>query len=299
MTGLLKSTSSTDKSSKDYDPIVANRSTSWASSISFKRTKSASSTVANSTDLSLVYSSDTEFREMLEEYSLQKEVRVAPSPVASMLSYPPSERNALPPRSRSTKSTASNQKPPLTVQITNEEKVPPIQSLVMKTACAMGDVEKRVEKSAREFETFVTSRVDMALSPVEDKIETFLYQAQSFAKGKDDSKPAVEADSPEVSKTPPSENKAPALTPSFLSGLLGSLFNDEPMPVLPAASSLSEDASSVATEHSSIDSQNTAVHKNDERPSYEKMMETLLGDESMPDPLGPGIPSSIEIRQVP
>ena len=31
-----------------------------------------------------------------------------------------------------------------------------------------------VENTAKEFETFVTARVDLALSPLEDRIETFL-----------------------------------------------------------------------------------------------------------------------------
>jgi len=299
MTSLLRRNSR----SKDwkYDPILANRSTSLSSISASKRSQSFRSTGGNSTDMSLAYSTDTEVRDMLEEFGSPKEVRVANdiNSVASIgIVHPPCESHGLP----RVPSKGKKMRQPPVVRIVNDN-VPALLDMALTPACTFEDAEKK----AREFETIVTARVDQALSPVDDKFEMILINVVNLGKVQ---APEVESTpepirSMEIEKpTATSEKEAPLANNNpdteLFSGLLGSLFYDEPIPIIPATSSISEDGSSVATEDTSHSSQ-----KNTEKPpnkfaipTYSQFMEALLGDETMPNPLGPSIPSSIDIARI-
>lgn len=286
------------ESSRDraLDPIIATRSGSF-DNISAKRTSSwRSAASGNSTDQSLAYSTDTEVRELMEELRCNNGGRV-PSDVA--IRHPPFET---PPRVRSNKSVVNRRqippRPP-PVHIANEQ-VPPMMSITTED----------VEKTAKKFETFVTARIDQAISPVEERIETFLVDVQSLAqlqapKLESRSLSAIESEAESVPKVESAisvEEPAPLLAQDngLFAGLLESLFRDEPIPVLPAADSLS-DESSAATEHteeSSISSGKEVPDKPKEKrclPSYTQVMEALLRDEAIPDPLGEGIPLDISL----
>lgn len=300
---LRRSGRSKDRKSRALDPILATRSTSWASTISAKRTQSWRSTGSNSTggtstDLSLAYSSDSEVRDMLDELRVQKGSRVANDAASSVrIVHPPHESPGLP----RVPSKSPKARKPTIIHIPNDD----VFDVSLRTRLTF----QKVEKSAREFETFVTSRVDQALSPLDDKIEMLLVnvdklaalqtplEVQSLSIDATEDLPTT----PIIEKRLSFDNEASTPYKQLYSELIGSLFNDEPIPVIPSSAYVSDDESSVATEDSSLNSQNDEEKPSAKvaLPTYTQVMEALLGDETMPDPLEPGIPSSIEISRVP
>lgn len=216
--------------------------------------------------------------------------------------YPPCERV------RSNKSTRSIPKPPKPVPVEIED-VPLTQILALKTTRTFEDMQEKsaltfedVQKSAGELETLITSRVDMALSPIEDKVETFLFDAKNHLQKSKSActSMAVVGDSEHAQMNADATSSGAPLFASFLQ----SLFNDEHIPVMPVTNVVSEDESSEATPESTVGSHRYRVAPIEREPakfgveSYTKLVQGLLGDEAVPDPLGPGIPSSIEVSRV-
>lgn len=290
--------------SKNHRPILANRSSSSLSSVFVKREhQSWRSKSGKSTNLSLAYSSDSsEVRETREEYVSQKEDRDSSNCLG--ITHAPCERRKAIPRAES--STMAKTRKPTEVHTTDNNHVIPTHSIVSKTTCAMEDVGK----SAVEFETFVTSRVDQALSPMEDKIETLLLDVGKLANRPKPEPCTMKAITSTASQSNKSEtvSETKASFSEVFASLVGSLFHDEPVPgaVITVTSSLSVSESSVATQDTSISSQDTSWDENDEveskkkfgLPTYTEFIEALLGDESIPDDPRGDIPTSIQIYRV-
>jgi hypothetical protein len=242
----------------------------------------------------LAYSTDTEVREMMEEIRSKQEERMD-----AILTYPPYEKPPVSPKLRSKSKGTKVPRGPTTIHIENEQ----VTSLL--------DIsEINVENTSKEFGTFVTTRVDLALSPLDDRIETFLVDvAQLQAPLSLQCHPIYPIEVNESTKM----NKTssfPVLGPArqsngLFAGLLESLFHDEAIPIIDiptAACSASESsAATELTEESTLDgaaNEPTSERKGLPNYTYTQFMETLLRDESIPNPLGEGIPLEIEISRV-
>jgi len=244
----------------------------------------------------LAYSTDTEVREMMEEIRSKQEERMD-----AVLTYPPYER---PPVSPKVTSKSKGTKVPTcngatTIHIENDQVI------------SLLDIsEVNVENTAKEFGTFVTTRVDLALSPLDDRIETFLVdvaQLQAPLSWQCHPMYPIEVDeSTKMKKTSSFVAPDPVRQSNGLfAGLLESLFHDEAIPIIDiATTACSASESSAATEltdESTLDgdtNEPTSERKGLPDYTYTQLMETLLRDESIPNPLGEGIPLEIEISRV-
>lgn len=227
----------------------------------------------------------------MDEIRSKQEGRIPIMNVA--VTYPPFER---PPVSPQVKNKSKDTR----TQVSSRPKKIHIENECVSTM--------NVQNTANKFEILVTARVDLALSPLEDRIETFLVDVAQLQAPTLQCHPVPLTEGDELTKTDQTasiESLATAgtqQTNGLFVGMLESLFHDEPIPfIIPtAASSVSESsAATELTEESSLnDAANEPTRERKGLPTYTQVVEALLRDESIPNPLGEGIPPNIEISRV-